>query len=160
MNVQIRVAVASDYEGIQQLVKEVHQLHVQNRPDVYLDSEQPFGEQRYLDILEKEHTQILVIDDMASQELIGYTMLQIVDSPNLHIVKQQKIALIDDFCIAQRHRGKGMGKMLLNAVMQTVQREQVDSLQLTVWEFNEPARAFYESAGMQTRNRRMEINFT
>lgn len=32
------------------------------------------------------------------------------------------------------------------------------SLQLTVWEFNKDALAFYTSLGMHTRNRRLELD--
>lgn len=41
MNYIIRDAVFEDYAGISVLISQVHNLHYQNRPDIYLDTKIP-----------------------------------------------------------------------------------------------------------------------
>ena len=41
MNLKIREGTANDYIDIKNLYKEVHNLHVKNRPDVFLDVDNP-----------------------------------------------------------------------------------------------------------------------
>ncbi|MDN5317525.1 MAG: hypothetical protein PWR08_1650, partial [Thermoanaerobacterium sp.] len=63
MNIKIREATQNDYESISTLVKEVHSLHVKNRPDVYADVDNPFTEERFKEILDDDKTKIFVAED-------------------------------------------------------------------------------------------------
>lgn len=76
----------------------------------------------------------------------------------IQILIPSKFAYIDDFCVKSIYQKKGIGRLLFNHVVDYAKTEGASSIQLTVWEFNENAIKFYESLGMSTRNRRMELN--
>jgi ribosomal protein S18 acetylase RimI-like enzyme len=111
MDLKVREAVERDYTEINNLVVEVHNLHVENRSDVYINVDTP---------LRREH--------------------------------------FDDFCVKSSHQKKGIGRVLFQHIVEYSKTEGASSLQLVVWEFNKDAIKFYETLGMSTRNRRMELN--
>lgn len=158
MNLKIREATSNDYIDISNLVLEVHNLHVQNRPDLYLEVDNPFLKDRFEDLLKSDNTKLFVAEDTHSNELVAYSIVQIMTSRAIPILIPLKFAYIDDFCVKSTYQKNGIGKLLFNHVVDYAKTEGASSLQLNVWEFNEKAINFYESLGMTTRNRRMELN--
>ena len=152
----IRKASLNDYNQISKLVSEVHQLHVLNRPDVYLDLKQPFSYDSFLQLLEEPTSNLFVIEN-SNQNLIGYGIINLLNTRSLTIMKPSTIAYIDDFCISSSYQHQGYGAQLFDYLKEYAKEQGATSLQLTVWEFNEPAIAFYEKMGMSTRNRRLEL---
>ncbi|MEG6567611.1 GNAT family N-acetyltransferase [Thermoanaerobacterium saccharolyticum] len=156
MNIKIREALFNDYKSISTLVKEVHSLHVKNRPDVYADVENPFTEERFKEILNDEKTRIFVVED-CNNEIIAYSIVEIMTTRNIPILKERKFVYIDDLCVSSNHRRKGLGRMLFRHIVDYAKKSGADALELTVWEFNSDAIKFYENLGMTTKNRRMEL---
>ncbi|MDK2828130.1 MAG: hypothetical protein PWP67_930 [Clostridium butyricum] len=156
MNIKIREATQNDYESISTLVKEVHSLHVKNRPDVYADVDNPFTEERFKEILDDDKTKIFVAED-CNNDIIAYSIIEIMTTRNIPILIQRKFAYIDDLCVSSNHRRKGVGRMLFRHIVDYAKKSGYDALELTVWEFNSDAIKFYEGLGMTTRNRRMEL---
>jgi diamine N-acetyltransferase len=64
---------------------------------------------------------------------------------------------MDDFGVDRTYRGKGMGKIFFEKIVEFAKQIEADSLELGVWEFNEDAIKFYESMNLKTKMRRMEI---
>ena len=153
MNLKIREGI-----DIKNLVIEVHNLHVKNRPDVYLDVDNPFEKERFEELLNSSDTKLFVVEDTDSKELVVYSIVQIMTPRKIQILIPSKFAYIDDFCVKSIYQKKGIGRLLFNHVVDYAKTEGASSIQLTVWEFNENAIKFYESLGMSTRNRRMELN--
>ena len=153
----IREACVNDFEQISKLVSEVHQLHVSNRPDVYVDTSEPFTYDDFLQLLQEPNSKLFVIHS-TDQVIVGYSILNILQTRSLAITKPSTYAYIDDLCISAACKHQGYGTRLFNYLKDYAKEQGATSLQLTVWEFNEPAIAFYESVGMKTRNRRLEIN--
>lgn len=158
MNLKIRKAVINDYIDIRSLVIEVHNLHVKNRPDLYLEVDNPFLKDRFEYLLNSDNTKLFVVENTHSKELVAYSIVQIMTSRAIPILIPSKFAYIDDFCVKSTYQKNGIGKLLFNHVVDYAKTEGASSLQLTVWEFNEKAIKFYESLGMTTRNRKMELN--
>ena len=47
MKYKIRFADKEDYKVINEIIREVHDLHVKNRPDVYNETDKPLSEEEY-----------------------------------------------------------------------------------------------------------------
>lgn len=158
MDFNIRQATAKDYYEISNLVSEVFNLHLKNRPDVYSEVDNPFQRERFEELLNDDNSKLFVVEDVDSGELVAYSIVQIMTSRNISILKPSKFAYIDDFCVKSTYRNNGIGKVLFNYTVDYAKKEGASSLQLIVWEFNESAIKFYEALGMSTRNRRMELD--
>ena len=158
MNLKIREAIANDYLDINNLVIEVHNLHVKNRADVFIAVENPLPKAQFEDLLNREDTKLFVVENTDNNDLVAYSIVQMMATPILPIVSQSRFVHIDNFCIKANYKRNGIGKLLFQFIVDYAKSEKVSSLQLTVWEFNQDAIEFYEALGMNTRTRKMELN--
>lgn len=157
MKLKIREAVKSDYDDVSTLVKEVHRLHVEKRPDIYLDVDNPLLKERFDELLNSGTSKVFVVENIENREIIAYSIFQTLYSQNIHLIIPSKILFIDDFCVKSSYRGNGIGKLLFNYIVDYAKSEGDYSIHLTVSEFNKNAIKFYEEMGMSTRNRKMEL---
>lgn len=139
----IRDIKISDYKGIDKLMQQVHSLHVENRPDLYVDIEYPYTLGEFAEIVEnKDIISVLAEED---NEIVG---LCIVTIKNKSGMVEKKIAYMDDLCVDERFRGQGIGKKLFNFVSNKAKEKGAKRLDLMVWSFNKKALSFYEELGM------------
>lgn len=158
MNFLVREAVNEDYEGVSALTIEIHNLHVKNRPDVYEDVENPLQIERFHDLLNNSNVKIFVVENATNKELAAYSIVQIMSTQSIALLKQKKFCYIDDFCVKAKYKRNGIGRLLFKNIIDYAKAEGASSLQLVVWEFNKDAINFYKKMGLSTRNRRMEMN--
>lgn len=157
MNFKIREGIVDDYIDIRNLTREVHELHYNNRPDVYTNIDNPLPQEYFQEILKAEDTKLLVIENTENKELVAYSTIKTVTTSSIPILVQQKSIFIDSFCVKSDQRRCGIGELLFKFIVGYAKEENASSIQLVVWEFNRDAIEFYEAMGMSTRNRRMEI---
>ena len=157
MNLKVRDAIASDYVDISILVLEVHNLHVKNRPDVFIEVDNPFSKEQFENLLNSSDTKLFVVENIDNKDLVAYCIVKIMTTSCLPIVIQSRFAHIDNFCIKDSYKRNGIGKLLFQHIVDHAKSQGVSSLQLSVWEFNQDAINFYEAVGMSMRNRKMEL---
>ena len=158
MDLKIRDAVANDYIEINNLVVEVHNLHVKNRSDVYVDVDNPLMREHFDDLLSANDTKLFVVEDTSNKDLVAYSIVKIMTPRSIQILAPSRFAYLDDFCVKFSHQKNGIGRFLFQHIVDYAKTEGASSLQLVVWEFNKDAIKFYEALGMSARNRRMELN--
>lgn len=158
MNFMIREAIEKDYEELNRLVKEVHNLHVKNRPDVYLNSDTPLEYSYFKKLMKDENSKIIVVEDEKNKKLLGYSIVNIMNSKAISIVKDTKYLYIDDIMIESSKKLNGIGKVLFNYIKEVAMVNNIKSIQLNVWSFNHDAIEFYKHMGMKSRNIRMEMD--
>jgi len=157
MNLKIREANNNDYNEVYKITMEVHKLHLKNRPDVYLDIDNPLGKEYFNDLLNSINTKVFLVEDTDRKELMAYSIIQIMTTKNpIYIPKT--FVYVNDFCVKSNFKRNGIGKLLFSHIVYYAKTENATSLQLNVWEFNKDAIKFYEQLGMSTRNRVMEFN--
>lgn len=153
----IRQANEKDLIGIQDLIQQVHDLHVENKPTYYKASNELFSMKDLEQVLGSDQEELLVAENQQGM-LIGYVKSKILEVGENHpIMKPRKILYIEDLCVDKEHRGQGIGKALMEEIVAYGKEQKVNSIELMVWEFNEAAKEFYEKYGMSTRSRRLEM---
>ena len=157
MNTIMRNAKFSDFNDVNNLMLELHNLHVKNRNDVFKATDSPMKEEYFKDLLNNQDVKLFVIENLENSEIVGYSNLKLMNTPNIDIVVKSKYIYIDDFCIKQAYKRKGIGKKLFNFILEYAKQQGVESVQLNVWSFNEDAIEFYNFMGMKERNVRMEM---
>ena len=136
MKYKVRFAEKEDYKVINEIIREVHDLHVKNRPDVYNETDKPLSEEEFKEILEDDRYKMFLVQERESKEVVAF---------------------IDTFCVKEKYRKRGIGKFLFQHIISFAKKEGVNTLQLVVWEFNKGAIKFYEALGMKKRNISMEL---
>lgn len=136
------------------IVRQVHNLHVENRSDVYRDTD-PFSKAEFDRLLEGENVFALVAEDAG--QLVGFCAMAIKAPPDNPLLQPRIVALIEDICVDEAYRKKGVGRLLFDAASQAARQRGAVSLELSAWAFNETARRFYEDMGMTERSRVMEL---
>lgn len=155
MKYTMRKAEITDHEKLQAIHKEVHDFHVNGRPDIYKEAEMTLDKQYFTQLVESDDGVIYLIEN--ETEIIGFTILRINESPNRATITKRKYLFMEDLGVNERYRSHGLGRKLFQQAMEFGKENHAATLELGVWEFNEEAIGFYQSMGMNNQARKMEI---
>ncbi|MEI5906917.1 GNAT family N-acetyltransferase [Bacillus spongiae] len=155
MDIFIRRANKCDHEALLPLFRQVHELHVSERPDLYKENSTPVSQAFFESQLDdvKQHIFVATIGN----DLAGVIVMKEEEITENSFVKARKVLYINSLCISEVHRKQGIGKRLMKYVFDFGKSLKVDSIELGVSENNPHAIKFYESIGMKTKSRKMEI---
>ncbi|MFB0832646.1 N-acetyltransferase family protein [Brevibacillus laterosporus] len=155
MDITIRNAHQDDYGSLVPLFRQVHDLHVFERPDLYKENPTPvrkeFFESQLID--GKQHIFVATI----GLEIIGVVVTKEEDITENSFVNARKILFVNSLCVSETYRNKGVGKRLMQYVIDFGGSLKVDSIELGVSENNDSAILFYKSIGMTTKSKKMEL---
>jgi len=155
MDIFIRTADQDDYEFLLPLFRQVHDLHVFERPDLYKENSTPVGLEFFKNQLIDDKQHIFVATQ--GVEMIGFVVMKEEEIPENSFVNARKVLFVNSLCVADAKRKKGIGRRLMEYVFDFGRSLKVDSIELGVSEKNQDAIHFYESIGMATKSRRMEF---
>ena len=149
----IRRVGKSDYNEVRKLVSQVHQIHLNNRCDIYIDGE----------VLEYDYFNEIINDDDSlnylyedNNKVVGVILVDKKTTKSLPIIKSKNIYYINDIVVDEKFRKKGIGRKLYNYIKEKAIDDNIDSIELNVWSFNKDAIKFYESLGMKVKNMKFE----
>jgi diamine N-acetyltransferase len=152
--VYIREATANDIPGLAALQVEINDLHVAALPHIFRRVVADAQTEAFLwPFVEDEGTHLFVAEEAG--QLAGYVALRLADAPETPIHVPRRWVSLDTVVVAQAFRRRGIGAMLVEHVHAWANDRGVDYVDLTVFEFNDAARAFYEQLGYVTVSRRM-----
>ena len=149
----IRKAKISDFQGIHNLIMQVHKLHVNERNDIYKDVD-PMDFEEFRTELSNSNNIYLIAE--LENEIVGICFSQIKEISNNKIMKNRKILHIENICVDENHQKKGIGKKLYKQIVQLSKEKNIDNIELMVWGFNENAIKFYKNLGMSIKNLKFE----
>ena len=146
----IRDLRPEDYPHYDRWERELHQLHVDARPDLFQPLEHPVPLGQYLSELAYDHeVRLLALVDNTPA---GICSLSLREAPKSPLLRGEKGLYVVDLFVDPAYRHQGIAKALLE---EGIRRGKIS---LTVWPFNKNAMAFYESLGLSTRNLTLEKN--
>ena len=149
----IRKAKISDFQGIHNLIMQVHKLHVNERNDIYKYVD-PMDFEEFRTELSNSNNIYLIAE--LENEIVGICFSQIKEISNNKIMKNRKILHIENICVDENHQKKGIGKKLYKQIVQLAKEKNIDNIELMVWGFNENAIKFYKNLGMNIKNLKFE----
>ncbi len=152
---RIRNAELKDVENLYELLRQVQALHAEGRPDIFKAGTNKYDRQDIINILNCESTPVYVAVD-ENDFAVGYAFCAFKeqkDSANLRAVKN---FYIEDLCVHENLRGKGIGKLLYDYVLAVAKNAGCYHLTLNVWHLNASAVRFYEKLGLKSLKTTME----
>lgn len=151
----IREAVFDDYQSLLPLFLQVHDLHVNERPDLYKENETPVELDFYRKFLDESKYYVFVV--VWDEKIVAFAVTEIEEVKDNPFMKDRRTLYINSLCVHEELRNKGIGQSLMQHLIDFGKTLGVQSLELGVSERNQQAILFYESIGLQTKNRRMEV---
>lgn len=153
-NLVVRYAKREELESVNKIRKQVNEVHVMGRPDLFREDGWQFIEPFVYTRFDEENSGVIVaaIED----EIVGFAVVQYIVRPESPYNKEQKYFHIEEFGVNEDHRRKGIATAMIDFVKEDARKRGFKKIELDMWEFNQDALAFYESAGLKTFRRYME----
>ena len=152
---RIRDAEVKDVENLYELLRQVQQLHADGRPDIFISGTNKYSMPVIREILENPKTPVYVAVDQ-DDRAIGYAFCAIKEEKGSENLREIKTFYLEDLCVGENSRGKGLGTALYNHVLLKAKEFGCYHLTLNVWHLNESAVKFYKKLGMKPLKTTME----
>ncbi len=152
---EIRLAAAQDIGGIISLLRQVGQVHHEGRPDIFRAGAQKYNEAQVEEMLDDPENPIFVAAD--GESVLGYGFCFLKKFENDTVICDRKELYIDDLCVDEACRGKGVGRSLYAHICAYAKTLGCGSVTLNVWACNEKAMGFYKKLGLKPQKIGMEM---
>ncbi|MDM8522787.1 GNAT family N-acetyltransferase [Desulfococcaceae bacterium HSG8] len=153
---KIKQADNQDIEQLAMLNAEVQAVHVNLFPSLFREASHEAMSKMLRQKLEDESTIILVAED--ETQLAGYMILRKQILPEFTLINERKCGYIDQVCVSEKYRKKGIFRSLLYEAKRVVSEWGIDRIELDVWSDNQSARDAFIRSGFRTYNEKMMLN--
>ena len=151
----VRFARDDELNQVNALRKQVNDLHVAGKPDVFKPG---FCDELrdFVHFIQNDPEQDIVV---AEQEgaILGFAVLHHIRKPENPFMYERDFLDIDEFCVDEAHRRQGIATAMMDFIREYAKQKGFHRIELNMWEFNQDALAFYEAAGFTTFRRYMEM---
>ena len=151
----IRRATAADIPEILRLLVQVCNVHQDIRPDIFKRDGVKYTESDLTELLADDTRPVwCAVED---GQFLGYCFCQWESTPDGSVGFARKELYIDDLCVDETARGKGVATCLFAHMRMLAKMNGFQFITLNVWEGNDSAMRFYEKMGMKPRKVCMEL---
>ena len=147
----MHLASPGDRAGIECLAQQVHELHVQWRPDLYESVPELYSEERFQEAIGSRRLYAAKIEDT----IIGYCLLSIRTVEGAGVVRRI-VMRVEEFCVEETLRGQGFGQDMMEDVRALAAAFRCTDLQLGVYPQNDDAVGFFQKCGFTIRSIEMQ----
>lgn len=151
----VRRANTGDIPRILELLIQVDMVHHRGRPDIFKGPATKYNAKELEVIVNDDTTPVFVCTDETGR-VMGHAFCihkQIKGDP---VLTDIKTLYIDDICVDEAFRGRGVGKSLYEHVIGYAGSLGFYNVTLNVWSCNPGALKFYEAMGLKPQKIGME----
>ena len=152
MKIHIRNARPDEYHTVETIMKQVQQMHIDWRPDIYKYSETVFPPVVYEQALKDEAFFIAECDGTVAGIL--FIVYRHIESPSQ---VTRDIIFVDSMAVDEKYRGKGIGHAFFDFLKDLKIKKGYDGIELQVNARNTAARKFYSDYGFTDKSVNMEL---
>ncbi|MFJ8235832.1 GNAT family N-acetyltransferase [Ureibacillus sp. NPDC094379] len=156
MDILVEIATIEDFHAVNSIVKEGHEEHANAYPHIFKKVDEVMSEHYFGEILADPDCEIFVAR-INNNEVVGFGVMELQKSPSFESMIPRKFAYMNDFGVKGTFQRNGVGNLLFAACVEWSREKGATNMDLTVWEFNEKAIAFYEKNEMRTISRKMSL---
>ena len=153
-NLIIRYAKRTELASVNNIRKQVNDVHVNGRSDIFREDGWQFIEPFIYTRFDAENGGVIVatIED----KIVGFAVVQYIIKPETPFGKERKYYHVEEFGVDENHRRKGIATAIIDFAKKDAKRRGFRRIELDMYDFNDGALAFYESVGFKTFRRYME----
>lgn len=154
MQFYIRQATEDDYGALLEVFAEGDAFHSDALPYMFRRSAGLPRPREYIEEgINNQNAALLVAEN--DGEIIGVIRLTVNETLPYPIIVPRRYVQVHEIVVKEQFRHRGAGKALMDKGHEWASNKGITEIELTVWEFNKEAIAFYEKLGYETINRRM-----
>ena len=143
----LELATKHDRPAVNRLARQVHEMHVSWRPDLYTMPEELFPEVLYAELVKNRELYVAKLDGA----VIGFAWVRIRTSEGVGLITR-KVMLINQVCVDEALRNHGIGTQMMEEVRVLARAFGCTDLQLGVYPQNDAAVSFYQKCGFMIRS--------
>ena len=143
----LELATPNDRTAVNTLAKQVHEMHVAWRPDIFRMADELYPEERFLECIRQRQLYVAKLNGI----VVGYVTLMTRDYDWPSVVRR-KVMVIDEICVEQAFRGHGIGTHMMEEVHALARAFGCTDLQLGVYPQNDDAVGFYQKCGFAIKS--------
>ena len=151
-NIVVRYAKNSDYDMVEVLMKQVQQMHVEWRPDIYKMGETVLPK----DIFEKAVAEKNFLVAEVEEMVVGLLFFYVYHREN-HSSVTRDVLFVDSMAVHEDYRGQGIGHALFDYVKVVAKEKHIAAIELSVNAKNVDAMVMYRKYGFGEKSITMEM---
>ena len=159
-SIYVRPLEAQDVPKVMDLLVQVNLVHYEGRPDIFKKDTKFTEEDVEHNFIGNEMNPVFVcveVEEDGSEHVLGHAFCEIHENLGNSVLQAKRSLYIDDICVDENERGKGVGRKLYEHVVAYAEKDgDFDNILLNVWAFNEPAYKFYQEMGLTPQRIFME----
>jgi ribosomal protein S18 acetylase RimI-like enzyme len=150
----VRAATRADYDALCMVIQEIDAFHADAIPHFFQHFDGPARSWTwFMDALDNPDSILIVAEQ--DGKIVGYLWGLVRTSADMPMIVPRRWLVVDNLAVAATHRGQGVGRALMEHAHEWARGQGMTEVELTVWEFNTGAIAFYEALGYTTIVRRL-----
>lgn len=151
----IRFAKESELVRVNELRKQVNDLHVEGKSEIFRAG---FNDELrdFIYKIWKDPEQKIVVAEL-NGVVCGFAVLHHIHRPGNPFMLERDFMDVDEFCVDKEYRRQGIATKMMSFIRNYTKEKGIKHLELNMWEFNQDALAFYEAVGFKTYRRYMEM---
>ena len=147
----LQLARETDWESVNRLSVQIHDLHAAWRPDLYEYHTEPYPKEKFLDDIRNRCVYVAKL----GEQVAGYVVISMMEKSGPGVVSQ-KVMRLESICVDEPLRGHGIGKSMVNDVWALGKAFGCKQILLGVHPENDMAVGFYQKCGFQIRTINMD----
>jgi len=147
MELKIEIPQIEDWKKVNELARQVQEIHVRWRPDLFLSVENVITQEDFERFVEEKKIVVAKLKD----EIVGYMLFNIREIIRT-TMRYRKQLDIEAICIEEKRRGIGVGTALLEYAKKIGKENDCTDIYLAVNEENQGAIKLYERLGFKVKN--------
>ena len=153
----IRLATPEDYGELCRVLEQGDAHHREALPNVYRKPAGPARSYDYvLGIIHSKEAALFVAEAGGQgKSVVGVVHVAIRETPDIPLLVPRRYAVVENLIVSRAHRRSGIGRALMARAHQWALARGITEVELTVWEFNAGAIAFYQELGYRPSRLKM-----
>jgi len=151
----VRFACEADLSRVNELRRQVNELHVQGRPDIFKPG---FGQelQDYArTLIQSDGHDILVAE--RDGVICGMAVVDYIRKPETPYGYARNFYHVEELAVDAAYRRQGVARELTDFMCKEARARGFERIELDVWDFNREAIEFYEAMGFGAFRHMMEL---
>lgn len=142
-----RFAQPADFEAVNALARQAHEVHLAWRPDLFRQVDEPFEPSVFRRRVQERQLLLACEEDA----ILAYAAYD-VRKTELPMLQPRKVLLLDNVCVDEAHRRQGVATALIERLCALAKHWNCTDFELSCHPENTAGIALYESLGMRVKS--------